>query len=166
MTTQKLNGKIYHEKQSEGMNKMVVEDKRIEKMCSFYVSDFHLEMILVPFINKKIEEKENVIIKTENNLKDSVEILLSKMNLKEENKEKILKLNWNTIENKSIEDKSNVIIIGNKKYIEEVNNQIKQKSIKDITVIDCYNVEDIKDDMDNIINKYSQNLNTMGLEKY
>ena len=38
---------------------MVVKDKKIEKVYSSYVSEYHLEMILVPFINSKIEEKEN-----------------------------------------------------------------------------------------------------------
>lgn len=143
------------------MNKMVVENK-IEKLCCFYVSDFHLEMILLPYINKKIEE--NIIIKTDKDLKDTVEILVSKMNLNEENKEKILSLGWNCKENKKIENKSNVIIIGNKKYIEDVNSQIKQENIKEATVIDCYNFEDTKEDMDEIINKYNKNLNTIGLE--
>ena len=44
---------------------MVVKDKKIEKVYSSYVSEYHLEMILVPFINSKIEEKENVVIETE-----------------------------------------------------------------------------------------------------
>ena len=39
---------------------MVVKDKKIEKVYSSYVSEYHLEMILVPFINSKIEEKEKV----------------------------------------------------------------------------------------------------------
>ena len=38
---------------------MGVKDKKIEKVYSSYVSEYHLEMILVPFINSKIEEKEN-----------------------------------------------------------------------------------------------------------
>lgn len=138
---------------------MVVENK-IEKLCCFYVSDFHLEMILLPYINKKIEE--NIIIKTEKDLKDTVEILVSKMNLNEKNKGKILSLGWTGKENKKIEDKSNVIIIGDKKYIEDVNSQIKQDDIKDVTVIDCYNFEDTKDEMNDIINCYSQNLNISG----
>lgn len=141
---------------------MVVENNKIEKLCCFYVSDFHLEMILLPYINKKIEE--NIIIKTERDLKDTVEILVSKMNLNQENKEKILSLGWNGKENKKIEDKSNVIIIGNKKYIEDINNQIRQTNIKNVNIIDCYNFEDIKEDMDNIMNSYSQNLNTTGIE--
>ena len=141
---------------------MVVENNKIEKLGCFYVSDFHLEMILLPYINKKIEE--NIIIKTERDLKDTVEILVSKMNLNQENKEKILSLGWNGKENKKIEDKSNVIIIGNKKYIEDINNQIRQTNIKNVNIIDCYNFEDIKEDMDNIMNSYSQNLNTTGIE--
>ena len=141
---------------------MVVENNKIEKLCCFYVSDFHLEMILLPYINKKIEE--NIIIKTERDLKDTVEILVSKMNLNRENKEKILNLGWNGKENKKIEDKSNIIIIGNKKYIEDENAKIKQDDVEDVTVIDCYNFEDTKDDMDNIMNGYSQNLNTTGFE--
>ena len=71
---------------------MLVENK-IEKLCCFYVSDFHLEMILLPYINKKLDE--NIIIKTEKDLRDTVETLVSKMNLNEENKDKILKLEWN-----------------------------------------------------------------------
>lgn len=152
----------FTKRQSKGMNKMVVENNKIEKLCCFYVSDFHLEMILLPYINKKIEE--NIIIKTERDLKDTVEILVSKMNLNQENKEKILSLGWNGKENKKIEDKSNVIIIGNKKYIEDINNQIRQTNIKNVNIIDCYNFEDIKEDMDNIMNSYSQNLNTTGIE--
>ena len=61
---------------------MVVENKRLEKTCCFYVSEFHLEMILVPYINEKIDEK--ITILTETDLKPTLELLMSKMNLKEE----------------------------------------------------------------------------------
>lgn len=135
---------------------MVVENK-IEKLCCFYVSDFHLEMILLPYINKKIEE--NIIIKTQRDLKDTVNILVSRMNLNEKSKEKILSLGWNGEENEIIEDKSNVIIIGNRKYIEDVNSKIRQEDIN-VTIVDCYNFEDTKDEMNTILNKYSNNLNT------
>ena len=78
---------------------MVVKDKKIEKVYSSYVSEYHLEMILVPFINSKIEEKENVVIETEYDMNETLNTLLSKLNLKEENKEKILRLGWNKKEN-------------------------------------------------------------------
>ena len=64
---------------------MGVKDKKIEKVYSSYVSEYHLEMILVPFINSKIEEKENVVIETEYDMNETLNTLLSKLNLKEEN---------------------------------------------------------------------------------
>ena len=153
-------------KPSKGMNEMIVEDKNMEKACTFFVSDFHLEMILVPYINKKIENKEEVIIKTERSLKDTVEILMSKMNLKEENKKQILNLAWNKGDNIEIKEKSNVIIIGTEEYITETNDEIKKTKINDVNVIDCYKFEDVKEKMEEIVKDHNKSLNTMGFNKF
>ena len=142
---------------------MVVKDKKIEKVYSSYVSEYHLEMILVPFINSKIEEKENVVIETEYDMNETLNTLLSKLNLKEENKEKILRLGWNKKEN-NIKSKDNVIIIGNKDYIENTNRRIIQKNIEDLTIVDCYKFEDICNNMSEVADKYDFNLNTNGLQ--
>lgn len=141
---------------------MIVENKNIEKICSFYVSDFHLEMILMPYINKKLDENKKVIIKTEKNLKDTVEVLISKMNINNENKKEIINLGWNNEYNKEINNDSNIIIIGTEKYIEDINNQINQNNIEDATIIDCYNFEDVKQDIKKIINEHDSSLNTLG----
>ena len=133
------------------MKIMGVKDKKIEKVYSSYVSEYHLEMILVPFINSKIEENE------------TLNTLLSKLNLKEENKEKILRLGWNKKEN-NIESKDNVIIIGNKDYIENSNRRRMQKNIEDLTIVDCYKFEDICNNMSEVADKYDFNLNTNGLQ--
>ena len=61
-----------------------------EKTCTFFVSDYHFEMISLPYIDKKLEENEEIIILTENNLEDTIQTLLSKMNFKEDRKKKIL----------------------------------------------------------------------------
>ena len=142
---------------------MGVKDKKIEKVYSSYVSEYHLEMILVPFINSKIEEKENVVIETEYDMNETLNTLLSKLNLKEENKEKILRLGWNKKEN-NIESKDNVIIIGNKDYIDNTNRRIMQKNIEDLTIVDCYKFEDICNNMSEVADKYDFNLNTNGLQ--
>ena len=135
---------------------MVVQDKREEKTCCFYVSDFHLEMILVPYINEKINE--NITILSEKKLKDTVKILISKINLKEENKQKILSLGWNGEE--KIKENSNIIIIGTKEYIKNKNEEIKNKN--SISVLDCYNFEQEKDFIAEIIKQYKNTLNTLG----
>ena len=144
---------------------MLVESQDIEKMCSFYVSDFHLEMILVPYLNNKLENKENVKIVTEKNLQDSLEILISKMNMAEDKKQKILNLGWNKDDN-LVTNKSNFIVIGSEKYIEEKNKEIEKMNIPNLTVIDCYDFEEIKDNINNIKSRYDNNLNTLGSNKF
>ena len=135
---------------------MVVQNERKEKLCCFYVSEFHLEMILVPYINERIGE--NITILTEKKLRETVEILISKMNLKEENKEKILNLEWNG--NKEIKENSNIIIIGSKEYIQEKNKELENKNV--LNVLDCYNFEEEKDNINNIVKQYNNTLNTLG----
>ena len=73
----------------------VMENITKEKSCAFYASDYHFEMISLPYISKCMDEKKEIVILTENNLKDTVYTLISKMNLKEEKRNKILSLDWN-----------------------------------------------------------------------
>lgn len=142
---------------------MVLDSKKIEKSCSFYVSDFHLEMMLLPYINKKIDSKENVEILTEKNLEETLKILVSKTNLKEENKEKILNLGWN-IEKKEIKENSNIIIIGSENFIKEKNKEIQNINVE--SIVDCYNFEEVKDNIINIKDCYENQLNTIGNNKF
>lgn len=142
---------------------MDIEKKENKKMYVFYVSEFHLEMILLPFVNKKIEEKEKIIINTEYDLEDTMKVLLNRMNLKEENKEKILGLNWNKKEKQEMYNKSNIITIGRQEYIDKINSEIKQENLNNIRMLDCYKFDDIKEEISNIANKYDGNFNTSSL---
>lgn len=144
---------------------MLVEDKRTEKFCSFFVSEFHLEMILMPYINKKIEEKEKIVILTEKNLEKTVKELISKVNLKEENKQKILNLGWNKNKVNNIKNNSNIIIIGTKDYIERTNQNIENMNINKINVVDCYDFEEVKEEMSEIIKTHDKSLNTLGIKE-
>ena len=139
---------------------MVVQNERKEKTCCFYVSEFHLEMILVPYINERIDE--NITILTEKKLKETLEILISKINLKEENREKILKLGWNGDE--KIKENSNIIIIGSKEFIKNKKEELENKNI--LSVLDCYNFEEEKDDIENILKQYTNSLNTLGKKPF
>lgn len=134
---------------------MIIKYER-EKICCFYVSEFHLEMILIPYINEKINEDITII--TQKKLRETLETLISKINLKEENKEKILKLGWNG--EQEIKDNSNVIIIGTKEFIKDKNKELEGKNI--LSVLDCYEFEKEKDDIENIVKQYKNSLNTLG----
>ena len=65
-----------------------------EKTCAFYASDYHFEMISLPFIEKNIEENKEIIILTENNLEDTIKTLMKNINFNKNKKEKIIKINW------------------------------------------------------------------------
>lgn len=139
---------------------MIVKNERIEKICSFYVSDFHLEMILIPYINEKIEKNESVEIISEKDLRETVNTLISKMNINEDNKKKILELNWDKSQETVL--KENIIVVGTKSYLEKINNKIEEEKISNIEIVNCFDFEEVKRDMGNIIKKYDKSLNTLG----
>ena len=51
-------------------------------------------MISLPYINKKLDESKEVIVLTENNLKETIKTLVSKINLNEDKKVDILKIDF------------------------------------------------------------------------
>lgn len=154
-----------------------VGQQNIKKLCNFYVSDLHLSVMLLPYISKQINEDVEITTIFEKLEKQNIETVLDKLNVK--NKEKILNINWfnsdkdtyekieNTIE-KSIKDnkKMTIIIGGNKKYILDTNkniiNYLKNNNNSDIKIINCYNIEEIGNDMKSIVKEYDGILNTSG----
>ena len=122
------------------MNK---NEKTKEKSCIFYVSDYHFEMISLPYISKKIEEGKKIIILTEENLEETIKVLVEKINLKEEKKKQILKINWNKDDIKKLqkikeekEVEMEILIKGTEEYINKMNKEIEQINNKNIKIID------------------------------
>ena len=66
-----------------------------KKVCSFFVSDYHFEMITLPYIEKEIENNKKIIILTDKDLTPTINVLLERMNLSNEKKSKIRKIDWN-----------------------------------------------------------------------
>ena len=144
-----------------------------EKTCAFYASDYHFEMISLPYINKNLEQEKEIIILTENNLEETIKNLISKINLNEEKKEKIFKINWKNddlkkfkkIKKDSENEKEMIIFIkGTQNYIKNINKNIEKwtQEKENIKIIDCYAIEEVSENLDNIMNKYKIILNTAG----
>ena len=144
-----------------------------EKTCAFYASDYHFEMISLPYIEKNLEESKEILILTENNLDDTIRNLISKMNLKEDKKENILKIDWKNNDlskfkkiKKDIEEKKDIIIFikGKENYIKNINENIEKWIDKssDIKIIDCYDMEEISENLDEVMDQYKMILNTTG----
>lgn len=144
-----------------------------EKICAFYASDYHFEMISLPYINKQIEENKQVIILTENNLEETINTVISKTNLKEGKKAKILNISWKNDDfnkmkevKEAVKNKKDTVIFikGKKNYIKNINENIEnwvQKSEK-IKLIDCYDLEEISDNLDDVMEQYKKVLGTTG----
>ena len=142
--------------------------KNINKMCSFYVNEMHLTMMILPYINKEIQKQNEVIIISEENLELHIQSILSRLNIKKEIKERINQIDWKETTNieskiKNIKENTNIIIIGNKTYIENANQEIEQKNTnKQITIINCYEVMQFNNNMEKILNEHDKVLNTSG----
>ena len=152
------------------MNK---NQKTKEKTCAFYASDYHFEMISLPYINKKLDESKEVIVLTENNLKETIKTLVSKINLNEDKKVDILKIDWENNDlnkfkkiNEDIKSKKEMVIFvkGKENYIKNINENIEKwtEKSKNVEIIDCYDMEEISQDMDNIMDQYKFTLKTTG----
>jgi len=141
---------------------MTANKKNIEKKCCFYASDFHLEMTVVPYINKKMKENKNIVIVTENKLEDSIKILISRMNIK--NKNDILQLDWNNKDIKLIDEKQNLVIItnGSKEFVENKNIELEKLiGNGEIELINCYSFDEIKDEIVEIKEAHTGVLNNL-----
>lgn len=151
------------EKAKKGGKTMTVNKETTDRKCCFYASDFHLEMTIVPYINKKIEENKNIVIITENDLQETVNILISKMNIK--NKNAILELDWNNSNINQIVGKNNLLIItnGSRNFVETQNKKMKEMLLDEtqVEMVDCYNFEEVKDEMVEIGERYTELLNNL-----
>ena len=150
--------------------------KTKEKTCVFFASDYHFEMITLPFIEENLRNNKKIIVLTENDLEDTITNLMSKVNLKEEKKEKIFKIDWKNNDlkkfkeiKKEVENKEDLIIFikGKENYIKNVNENIEKwtNKINTVKIIDCYDVEEIREHFADVVNNYENVLSTTGERK-
>ena len=134
---------------------MVLEEKKVKNICNFYVSEYHLEIMLLPYISKKIDNEENITIITEIDLESTLNVV----------KEKIKKIGWNIQNIENIIPNTNVILIGSKKFINEKVFELKERQVETLEIIACYNYNEVKNDIKEIVSKYDGMLNTLGINK-
>ena len=65
---------------------MVLEEKKVKNICNFYVSEYHLEIMLLPYISKKIDNEENITIITEIDLESTLNVVIERINLDKDKK--------------------------------------------------------------------------------
>lgn len=161
-------------------------EKNKLKICSFYVSDWHLTAMLLPFIEEKAEKGENLNTILEKNLTHNMEEILNRIQIKDTIKEQILKIDWknkNLIkfgEIKKFMEKATkgqkevtIVIEGNSDRIDYINKNIEKWIIKndrklrrkEIKIINCYEVTEFNKNLQEILDKHDKILNTSGIHE-
>jgi len=156
-----------------------------KKICGFYVSSMHLVTMILPYIKNETNRDVKFETVLEYNLKENVSNVLSNLVINDKEKENILNINWNSnkiqkysniekrLKNIIGNKKTNILISGSKKYIEEANiivekflnkntNKINKKKI---TIINCYEVREFDDNIREILDAHELIINTSGIHE-
>lgn len=133
-----------------------------KSFCSFYVSEYHLLTILMPYINEQISNFKNVELILENDMSEHVKKFLKRNEIF--NISKIMKLNWKKSKKDGVEIKENVdivIVCGKEGFIEKVNEKVEENiNVKE--VINCFNIESLNS-LDEVVKEHDFVLRTNGL---
>ena len=108
---------------------MDFQKKNVKNMCNFYASESHLALMLLPYLSKQMEKGVYFETILKENIVENIEEVISKLNLKQEIKDKMLNINWKTNEitgYKEIEDFMNNLINKEKEISIILNGSIKQ----------------------------------------
>lgn len=153
-------------------------NRKTTKLCSFYVSDWHLVTMILPYLNEEINKENKIVTLLEKNIKEKVETLVKKLNLK--NSKQILNINWNIIKTKKYLELKNILnneskgeknitimVNGTKKFIDNIGKNIERwteqnKSVSNIKIINCYEITEFNYNITEILDEHDKILNTSG----
>lgn len=140
-----------------------------DMICSFCVNDYHLAVIIMPYIYEAINVGKNVITFLDRDLEKTANkvIITNQVFWKEESLRKIdfKKTRFDKLSKKfeNIKDNDVIIVAGKDDFIERINKLILYFHTN-FTIVNCFYVSDIAKDDNFKLTKYSKLLNTKGLE--
>ena len=137
-----------------------------EKLCCFYLNDIHLITMLLPYINKRINESTQIITILEKDISKSAKKVIDGIQGKKS--KALLEVNW---ENKKvsylyeadIKDKL-ILIMGSDNYINEANKIIDDRK-ENCKILNCYEMMQGSENLNEILDMHNKVVNTAG-EKY
>ena len=139
---------------------------KIETLCNFYASKYHLSMILLEYLKDKKYNKAKIITFFQDEIEDEINILIDKYKYNINNIDNIDFNITKNVHNKEIEvEKNNIFIVqGELNYIKDANEYILENIKKNTNakIINCYNFSHQKLYMKEIINKSDKILFTSG----
>ena len=139
---------------------------KVERLCNFYASKYHLSIILLEYLKEKKSKKYNVITFLQDEIEDELNVLRDKYKYDVDLTKDIDFKKTKDIYKKEIDSSKNIIFIveGNLNYIKEANEYIDTflEKNSNAKVINCYNFLHQKQYMKDIIAKSDKILFTTG----
>ena len=142
-----------------------------DMICSFCVNDYHLAVMLVPYIYEAINEERRVITFFDRSLEEvSKKVILTNKKFweREESFKNIdfSKTRFDKLAEKfeNVQNGDVVIVAGKENFIERIN-RLLINFHTNFTLVNCFDISDIAKNENFKITEYSKILNTKGLEK-
>ena len=114
---------------------------KIERLCNFYASKYHLSMILLEYLKENKKMKVTTFFQDE--IEDEIQILINKYKYNIYNIEEIdFKITKNIYDKEINLEKNNIFIVeGDLNYINDANEYILNnlKKMTNAKIINCYN---------------------------
>lgn len=141
------------------------------KICSFCVNDYHLAVMLVPYIYEAINEGKKIITLFDRDLTETTNKVIATNKRFWENSSILEMVDWEKVrfdklskKFENAEDGDIVIVAGNDDFIERINRLLINFHIK-FTIVNCFHISDIAKNENFKISDYKKILNTKGLEE-
>ncbi len=137
---------------------------KIENICNFYASNYHLSVVLYEYLRKN--NRKEIVTFFEDGIEDEIKMLENKT--KHTIKNKVNFSSNKNIEDTEINENKNIIFIlrGSNLYLKEANSFIKEelKTMKNVKakIINCYDFEQQRTYMKEIIKGSDKILYTIG----
>lgn len=149
-----------------------MRENQMIKACNFYVSQWHLFAALLPYVRDELKKNNKILIVSQDNLEKGIKQLVSKLNLKFENKNGLNDVIWLNedfvLELKEEIKPVSIVVQGTTDFIKEINIYF-EKNLKPlyrkITVINCYEIYDTNDVLYNILDDHDFVFNTAGMNE-
>ena len=147
-------------------------ENQMIKACNFYVSQWHLFAALLPYVRDELKKNCKVIIISQDNLEKGIKNLVSKLNLKFENKNGINDIVWLN-ENFVLELREEInpvtiVVQGTVDFIKDINKYLEtnlKPLYRKVTIINCFEIYDTNDILYNILDEHDFVFNTAGMNK-
>lgn len=137
-----------------------------DMICGFYISEPHLTTILIPYIYKQLKDGKKIETFFEEDLED----IFNSINLKNSFNRAVFKdVDWKKLRQEELskkfeEEKDIIIVAGKSNFINHINRLVLNFHTN-FTLVNCFNVKELNQNISGIIEDYGKVLYTSGIEE-